>query len=97
MVVKNQTYGNADLWIRKEGNACRVGVSHEILEMLRDSAFVDLPSLGEIEVGDPLLYVETSKVAHELCSPLSGKIREVNESLFENEKANWIALIEKVE
>lgn len=90
-----------DLWVKKNGEFYKVGLSLDVLEKFRERTFIELPEVGEIKAGDPFLHVETTKVAHELSSPISGKIREVNEAFLDHqhigEKENWIAVFDTVE
>lgn len=62
---------------------------------------MDVPDLSEIAAGEEFGALESVKASSELYCPVSGKVTEVNETLFDNpEKINedpygsWIIKIE---
>lgn len=96
-------YSQEHIWVKKEGNQVRIGVTEYGQDELGDIVFVELPEVGEELVADePFGSVESVKTVSELYAPISGKILEVNEELEDNpefinespyEKA-WIVVIE---
>lgn len=80
-----------------------VGITDHATDALGDIVFVELPTVGaDIVVGDSVVVVESVKAASDVYSPVSGKIIEVNEELFDNpaivneypEENGWLFKIE---
>lgn len=96
-------YSKEHIWVKKEDNQVKIGVTEFGQEELGDIVFVELPELGEeLEMDEPFGSVESVKTVSELYAPVSGKIIEINEQLEDNpefinespyEKA-WIVKIE---
>jgi|SRR5699024_1120039 len=96
-------YSKEHMWVKKEENQVRVGITEFGQDELGDIVFVELPEVGEeLEADEPFGSVESVKTVSELYAPISGKILEVNEELEDNpefinespyEKA-WIIVIE---
>lgn len=70
-------------WVRiEEDGSATIGISNFAQEQLGDIVFVELPEIGSnVSAGDEAAVVESVKAASEICSPLSGEIIEINESL----------------
>jgi len=69
-------------YIRVEGTAGTVGITHYAQDQLGDIVFVELPSVGKkLKKGDEAAVVESVKAASEIYSPVSGTVTEVNEAL----------------
>ena len=78
-------YSQDHIWVRKEGNLVRIGVTEFGQEELGDIVFVELPEVGEeLEVEEPFGSVESVKTVSELYAPIGGKIVEVNDDLEDN-------------
>src|SRR5690625_7573915 len=78
-------YSQEHIWVKKEGNQVRIGVTEYGQDELGDIVFVELPEVGEELVADePFGSVESVKTVSELYAPISGKILEVNEELEDN-------------
>ncbi len=96
-------YSQEHIWVKKEANQVRIGVTEFGQEELGDIVFVELPEIGEeLEADEPFGSVESVKTVSELYAPISGRIVEKNEKLEDNpefinespyEKA-WIIAIE---
>jgi len=96
-------YSPSGVWVQREDNIGRVGVSDFLQQSSGDVAFVEVRPVGTaVAAGDELASVETMKVNLSLESPVSGTIVAVNERLEDSpELANqdpygegWLALIE---
>jgi glycine cleavage system H protein len=89
------------LWVKKEGNTATVGVTDYGLKQAKEIMFIDLPKKDKaVKKGEELFSLESAKWSGHLESPVTGKVTEVNESLFdEPEKlnkdpySNWVCKI----
>ena len=100
-VIEGLRYSESHEWVRVEGPVAYVGVTDFAQEELGDITYVDVPDLNEIAAGEEFGALESVKASSELYCPVSGKVTEVNETLFDNpEKINedpygsWIIKIE---
>ena len=67
---------------REEDGKVTVGISDYAQDQLGDIVFVELPEVNsEVNQGDEAAVVESVKAASEVCSPISGKIIDINSSL----------------
>ena len=69
-------------WVRLDGDAAVVGITHHAQEALGAITFVDLPPEGKaVSAGDELAAIESAKAASDIFAPVSGEVAEVNEAL----------------
>jgi len=70
-------------WVKiEEDGSATIGISDFAQEQLGDIVFVELPEISSnVSAGDEVAVVESVKAASEICSPLSGEIIGINESL----------------
>ena len=69
-------------WVRVEGDVAVVGITEFAQSELGDLVFVDLPAVGKaVTQHGTMCVVESTKAASDVYSPLSGTVKEVNESL----------------
>ena len=68
-------------WVRLEGEIATIGITDHAQEELSDVVFVELPDLGDIDVGSPVAVVESVKAASEIYAPIAGEIIEINMDL----------------
>lgn len=99
-------YSSNGLWVAKNGDHFRIGLSEKGQDDIGEIMFADLPkSLTAIKAGDSLLDVEGAKAVTELESPLSGDVVEFNEELLnkpenlnsEDPQSNWIVELTNVD
>ena len=91
-------------WARVEDDgSVTVGISDHAQAQLGDLVYVELPAVGDdVETGTGCAVVESVKAASDVYSPVSGRIRKVNEALSDkpetiNEDAygeGWIFVVE---
>ena len=100
---KDLLYCEAGLWMRREGNLFRLGLSDFGQQRNGDIAFAKLTPAGTVlEVDDELATIETVKVNVSLPSPLKGKILEINSGLQDSPEwinqdpygRGWMAVVE---
>ncbi len=89
-IPKELRYSKEHEWLRVEGQIGVVGISEYAVEQLGDITLVEAPEKGsEITSGDAVGVIESVKAVSDLFTPVSGTVKEVNESLEdEPEKVN---------
>jgi glycine cleavage system H protein len=72
-------------WVaQKAPNSIRVGITEYAQDQLGDVVFVQLPEVGQqIDAGNPVGEVESTKSVSEIFAPVSGTVSAVNEALTE--------------
>lgn len=86
MHPKELLYSADHVWCRKEpsGNI-RLGMTYFFQEQLKRIVYLDLPQSGmKLAKGEPLASFESSKIASDLVSPISGTIVESNKELADS-------------
>jgi len=84
MVVEGLAYTKEHEWVKIDGDEAIVGITDYAQQMLGEITYVELPEIGkEVQTGDELAVVESSKAASDVYAPLSGKVSEVNGELEE--------------
>ncbi len=91
-------------WIESHGNGrVRIGLTDYLQQLNGDVAFVHVKPVGtELAVGDEVAELETIKAIVGLCSPVSGRVVEVNPDLDLNPEIinqepygkGWLAVID---
>lgn len=99
-------YSENGLWVLKEGDNYRIGLSEKGQDDLGEVMFVELPdTLVEVKENDVLLGVEGEKAVTELLSPLTGVVVQLHTELTDNpeklnsmdKKDNWILEVKDIE
>jgi glycine cleavage system H protein len=100
---QNLKYSKSHEWLEiLPDGAARIGITDFAQSQLGDIVFVNLPSPGdEVSAGGRLADVESVKAVSDIFSPVSGRVREVNEALNDAPEAinqnpydAWLAVIE---
>jgi glycine cleavage system H protein len=100
---KELLYSKAGLWIRREDNLIRIGLSDFAQQRNGDITFANPKSVGTVlDVEDEIASIETVKVDFSLPSPVKGKVVEVNSILEESPELinqdpygrGWMALVQ---
>jgi glycine cleavage system H protein len=72
-------------WIRLADGIARVGITDFAQDALGDVVFIQMPTLGqEVQLGDAVSEVESTKSVSDIYAPLAGQIVSVNENLESN-------------
>ena len=81
-VRDNLKYTETHEWIKIKDNKAVVGITDHAQSELTDIVFVELPQIGKkLKKGDELCTVESVKSVSEIFSPVSGKVKKINEIL----------------
>jgi glycine cleavage system H protein len=79
---KSLKYTKDHEWARVEGDVAVVGITDFAQDKLGSIVFVELPPPGKsVNKGQTVVTVDSVKAVAEVYSPLSGEIKEANESL----------------
>ncbi len=98
---KNLKYSE-HVWVKAEDGKATLGVTDYALKAVKEIVFIDLPEEGQkLKKGEDFVSLESVKWSGHIESPVSGKVIEVNEALFDepsklNEDAysSWICKVE---
>ncbi len=79
-------YTKEHTWARVMADGTvKIGVTDYAQKKLKEIVFVELPEVGsEVKRMEPFGTMESVKAVSELYSPVSGKVKEVNERVIEN-------------
>lgn len=101
-VPEDRRYTDQHEWVKPTDNGVLVGITDYAQDALGDVVFVDLPDVGrEVETGDAIAEVESTKSVAEVYAPLAGTIGEINTALADTPElinsdpydAGWFFLI----
>ncbi len=75
-------YSKDHTWVRVEDEEATVGITDFAQESLGDIVYVDVPEEDdEVEAGEEVAEVESTKATSSVISPVSGTVIEVNEDI----------------
>lgn len=86
MVPEQLRYTAEHEWVATgEDGRARVGITHYAQDALGDIVFLDLPEVGaEVNAGDPVGEVESTKSVSEIYAPIAGTVVAVNQAVSES-------------
>ena len=95
-------YSEDHEWVRAHDGKAYIGITDYAQHNLGEAVFVELPEIGtRIGKGDVIGVVESVKAASDVYSPISGTVKEINDTLEDDPGAintdpyeNWIAVLE---
>jgi glycine cleavage system H protein len=75
-------YSKDHTWVHVEDSEGTIGITDYAQESLGDIVYVDVPEEDdEIEAGEEIAEVESTKATSSVISPVSGTVIEVNEDI----------------
>ena len=78
-------YSQEHEWLRMEGEAAVIGITHFAQDSLGDVVFVELPEVGsDVKQFEKMGEIESVKAVSDLYSPVGGTVIEVNDSLLDS-------------
>jgi glycine cleavage system H protein len=81
-IPEDLLYGRSHEWVRSDGDAVVVGITHYAQDQLGEVVFVELPDIGsEVDAGDELGTLESVKAVSEFLAPVTGEVLEINSRL----------------
>jgi glycine cleavage system H protein len=83
VIPEDLRYTEAHEWVSSDGSGpVRVGITHYAQDALGDIVYVQLPEEGtEVQAGDSLGEIESTKSVSEIYAPISGTVVAKNGSL----------------
>ena len=99
---KNLKYNDDYSWIKLENGVALIGVIEMAAKKVEEFVFVMLPELNsKLKKGETYVTLEAVKWSGQLKSPVSGKVIEVNDVLFDQPAkinqdpyGSWIVKVE---
>jgi len=83
--MSEKKYSKQHEWIIVEGDVATVGITTHAAEMLGDVVFVELPEKGKnVEKEGQAGVVESTKAASDVYSPITGEIKDINQSIVDD-------------
>jgi glycine cleavage system H protein len=84
-VPEELQYTSEHEWARSEDGRVVVGITDYAQDQLGDVVYVGLPEPGtDVQAGQPLGEVESTKSVSDIYSPVTGKVLEKNAEVEEN-------------
>ncbi len=78
-------YSEEHEWLRMEGDAAVIGITHFAQDSLGDVVFVELPEVGsDVVQFQKMGEIESVKAVSDLYSPVGGRVIEINDSLTDS-------------
>jgi glycine cleavage system H protein len=102
-VATDRLYNAEGIWAKAEGKLVRVGLSDFVQQRGGDVAFAEVKPVGApVSFGGEVAVIETIKVNISLCSPVTGKVVEVNPVMSTTPEiinqdsygSGWLAVVE---
>ena len=101
-LIEGLKYSESHEWVKVEGEIALIGITDYAQHALGNITYVDMPlEDDEVSAGEEFGAVESTKIASDLFSPVSGVVTEVNSALEdapelinEDAYANWIIKVE---
>lgn len=84
-LLDERLYTDEHVWVQKEGELVRIGITEFAQDELGDIVFIELPEVDDIlEAEETFGSVESVKTVSELYAPINGTVVEINEELEDN-------------
>lgn len=103
-IPQDLSYTKEHEWTRREPDGrVMVGITDFAQEQLGDIVYLSLPEVGtQVEGGEPMGEVESTKSVSDIYAPVNGKIAEVNTECRDNPESvnsdpygeGWLVVIE---
>ena len=96
-------YSEDHVWVTRDGNRVRIGLSDFAQQELGELAFIELPEVNATVIKSSVVCsLDSLKAASDIYSPVSGKVKAVNERLHDQATlintdpldAGWLCEIE---
>jgi len=83
MIPEQLRYTTEHEWVATgEDGRLRVGITHYAQDALGDIVFLELPEVdAEVDAGDPVGEVESTKSVSEIYAPVAGTVVAVNQAV----------------
>lgn len=90
-------------WVELSGQIATIGITHSAQKELGEIVYVQLPNIGDqVNKGQEICVLESTKAASDIYTPLSGKVVEINHQLLHKpqvinemaESSGWLFRLE---
>ncbi len=82
MIPNDRKYTREHDWILIENGIAKLGITDHAQKELGDIVYVELPEVDdEFAIGDTYTTVESVKAASPVCTPVAGRVVEINSAL----------------
>ena len=82
MIPSDRKYTKEHEWLLIEGNVAKIGITDHAQDALGDIVYVELPEVDdEFAIGDTYTTIESVKAASPVCTPVAGRVVEINSAL----------------
>jgi glycine cleavage system H protein len=82
-IIEDLRYTRNHLWVKIQNGLCTLGWTDYIQQNAGDVNFIELSQKGTaVKVDQDFGTIETSKWVDKLCSPINGRVVEVNEEVI---------------
>ncbi|MBT1165504.1 glycine cleavage system protein GcvH [Bifidobacterium simiarum] len=79
------SYTADHVWVDDSVDPLVIGITEYATEQLGEIVFVEFPEVGsQVEAGDEIAQLESSKVVSPLVSPVSGTVKYVNREAYDD-------------
>lgn len=69
-------------WILVDGDIATLGITDKAKQELGEIVYIELPMLGkQVQQGDEIAVLESTKAAADIYAPISGEVVEINSAL----------------
>jgi glycine cleavage system H protein len=104
-IPSNLRYTKEHEWVRlEEDGTVTIGITDYAQEQLGDIVYVELPEAGDdiVPKDEPFAVVESVKAVSDVYSPVTGKVKEINDELPNSPEAinqepygdGWMVMME---
>lgn len=81
----NTLYSKDHVWLRRDTDSVRIGLSDFAQEELGEIVFVETPENGTyVKKGEPICSIDALKSTSDIYAPISGTVIEVNTNLSQD-------------
>lgn len=81
-MAEKMRFSDEHMWVRVEGDVAHIGVTEFLQDKIGEIVSITLPEVGEeIERGEPLGELESSREVRELIAPITGVVTATNPDL----------------
>ncbi len=86
--MAERKYTASHEWIVRDGDGATIGITDFAQAQLGDVVFLELPAKGAaLKAGATFGVIESVKAASDLYSPVSGRVKAVNDALTQTPEA----------
>jgi glycine cleavage system H protein len=98
-IATDRLYNEDGVWAKEEVDGIRIGLSDFWrVDLIRRRGLEIMPKGSQVQLGDQVAVIETTKAYISFSAPATGRVLEVNPAISEITKdiygAGWLAVLE---